>query len=222
MVEIDDIFEISKKHIFEELDYLINKNFPKKPVKSEKIAGISIKVFKEISKTLDEFLKHKKITPNEFHQLKDESFQKIHGKSEFLDKTRIDKLNKIQAKVDTDVNLKKQIKNIEKLKKIESVEEQIKNRKVITKKNKILKRTNQLMKWFGKSGLKTVPFIGTAYALLEPKPLASGELSPELIKEQKLQNFQNTVLNKPKTNKKKPYAVGGKVYSNSIRKPKLI
>ena len=141
MVKIDDIFEINKKHIFEELDYLINKNFPKKPVESEKIRNITVRVFKEISKTLDKLLKQKKITPNEFHQLKDESFKKVHGKGEFLDKTRIDKLNKIQAQTDTDVNLKKQIKNIEKLQKIESVEEQIKNRKVITKKNKILKRT---------------------------------------------------------------------------------
>ena len=65
-------------------------------------------------------------------------------------------------------------------------------------------------KEIGKGGLKMLGPITAAYSLLESKPLASGELSPELMREQKLQQFQENVLNKKN---------GGFISINQLTRP---
>ena len=79
---------------------------------------------------------------------------------------------------------------------------------------KVLKELGQhikpVVKEIGKGGLKMLGPIGAAYSLLESKPVASGELSPELIREQELQQFQENVLNKKN---------GGLVSLNQMTQP---
>tara|TARA_R100001086_G_C11623478_1_gene199512 strand:- start:98 stop:478 length:381 start_codon:yes stop_codon:yes gene_type:complete len=65
-------------------------------------------------------------------------------------------------------------------------------------------------KEIGKGGLKMLGPLGAVYSLLESKPVASGELSPELMREQKLQQFQENVLNKKN---------GGIVSLNQMTRP---
>ena len=65
---------------------------------------------------------------------------------------------------------------------------------------KVLKELGQhikpVAKEIGKGGLKMLGPLAVAYSLLESKPLESGELSPELKRAQKLQQFHEEVLNK--------------------------
>ena len=79
---------------------------------------------------------------------------------------------------------------------------------------KVLKKLGQhikpVAKEIGKGGLKMLGPLGAAYSLLESKPVTSGELPPELMREQELQQFQENVLNKKN---------GGFISINQLTRP---
>ena len=79
---------------------------------------------------------------------------------------------------------------------------------------KVLKKLGQhikpVAKEIGKGGLKMLGPLGAAYSLLESKPVASGELPSELMREQELQQFQENVLNKKN---------GGFISINQLTRP---
>ena len=79
---------------------------------------------------------------------------------------------------------------------------------------KVLKKLGQhikpVAKEIGKGGLKMLGPLGAAYSLLESKPVTSGELPSELMREQELQQFQENVLNKKN---------GGLVSINNLTRP---
>ena len=79
---------------------------------------------------------------------------------------------------------------------------------------KVLKELGQhikpVAKEIGKGGLKMLGPLGAAYSLLESKPVTSGELPSELMREQELQQFQENVLNKKN---------GGFISINQLTRP---
>ena len=79
---------------------------------------------------------------------------------------------------------------------------------------KVLKKLGQhikpVAKEIGKGGLKMLGPLGAAYSLLESKPVTSGELPSELMREQELQQFQENVLNKKN---------GGFISINQLTRP---
>ena len=84
------------------------------------------------------------------------------------------------------------------------------DREAIQVLKKLGENIKPVAKEIGKGGLKMLGPIAAAYSLLESKPLASGELPPELMREQELQQFQENVLNKKK---------GGLVSLNQMTRP---
>jgi len=199
-----DINNPSYQGVLQQTQYLLSKYLPKKPIEPNKLVQIKSNVFKEAEKSIKKLIKSKAITTNESQIIKDRIFQSIQETSDVFDISKI-------KKIDTDTNANKLLQNIENQQKVLTVEERNKQRKVETKQKKLTKRVNRMMKFFGKTGLKVLPVLN----IIDMKNQYDD------IMEQSKKPVEPLTYKKGGQIKRKPYAVGGKVYSNSSRKPKF-
>ena len=199
-----DINNPSYQGVLQQAQYLLSKYLPKKPIEPNKLVQIKSNVFKEAEKSIKKLIKSKAITANESQIIKDRIFQSIQETSDVFDISKI-------KKIDTDTNANKLLQNIENQQKVLTVEERNKQKKVETKQKKLTKRVNRMMKFFGKTGLKVLPVLN----IIDMKNQYDD------IMEQSKKPVEPLTYKKGGQIKRKPYAVGGKVYSNSSRKPKF-
>ena len=199
-----DINNPSYQGVLQQTQYLLSKYLPKKPIEPNKLVQIKSNVFKEAEKSIKKLIKSKAITTNESQIIKDRIFQSIQETSDVFDISKI-------KKADIDANANKLLQNIENQQKVLTVEERNKQRKVETKQKKLTKRVNRMMKFFGKTGLKVLPVLN----IIDMKNQYDD------IIEQSKKPVEPLTYKKGGQIKRKPYAVGGKVYSNSSRKPKF-
>jgi len=197
-----DINNPSYQGVLQQTQYLLSKYLPKKPIEPNKLVQIKSNVFKEAEKSIKKLIKSKAITTNESQIIKDRIFQSIQETSDVFDISKI-------KKIDTDTNANKLLQNIENQQKVLTVEERNKQKKVETKQKKLTKRVNRMMKFFGKTGLKVLPVLN----IIDMKNQYDD------IMEQSKKPVEPLTYKKGGQIKRKPYAVGGKVYSNSSRKP---
>ena len=199
-----DINNPSYQGVLQQAQYLLSKYLPKKPIEPNKLVQIKSNVFKEAEKSIKKLIKSKTITLKESQIIKDRVFQSIQETSDVFDISKI-------KKIDTDTNANKLLQNIENQQKVLTVEERNKQKKVETKQKKLTKRVNRMMKFFGKTGLKVLPVLN----IIDMKNQYDD------IMEQSKKPVEPLTYKKGGQIKRKPYAVGGKVYSNSSRKPKF-
>ena len=205
-----NLYEQSTRIVLSEAEGLLNSKLPKSPIEPKKLVVIKSSVFKDIKNTIDKLIKNKAITEQEGFSLKDKVFQRIQQKSDILDKSKIKSVN-------IDASANKLLKNIENQQKVLTVEESNKQRKVITKQKKLTSKVNKMMKFFGKSGLKVFPVLNIIDMKNQYDQIQSGE-HPMFPSVEKLSQQVYKTGGKVK---RKPYAIGGKVYSNQTRKPKF-
>ena len=199
-----DINNPSYQGVLQQAQYLLSKYLPKKPIEPNKLVQIKSNVFKEAEKSIKKLIKSKTITLKESQIIKDRVFQSIQETSDVFDISKI-------KKIDTDTNANKLLQNIENQQKVLTVEERNKQKKVETKQKKLTKRVNRMMKFFGKTGLKVLPILS----------IVDMKNQYDDIMEQSKKPVEPLTYKKGGQIKRKPYAVGGKVYSNSSRKPKF-
>jgi len=205
-----DLYEQSTRIILSEVEGSLNSKLPKTPIEPNKLVKIKSEIFKDAKKTIDKLVKNKAITQQESYSLKDKAFKIIETKSDILDKSKIKILN-------TDTNANNLLKKIEREQKYLTVEESNKQRKVITKQNRLTSKVGKMMKFFGKTGLKVVPILNIMDMKNQYDQIQSGE-HPMFPSVEKLSKQVYKTGGKVK---RKPYATGGKVYSSQTRKPKF-
>ena len=199
-----DINNPSYQSVLQQTQYLLSKHLPNKPIEPNRLVQIKSGVFKEAEKSIKKLIKSKAITLKESQIIKDRVFQAIQESSDVFDISKI-------KKADIDANANKLLQNIEQQQKVLTVEERNKQRKIETKQKKLTKRVNRMMKFFGKTGLKVLPVLN----IIDMKNQYDD------IMEQSKKPVEPLTYKKGGQIKRKPYAVGGKVYSNSSRKPKF-
>jgi len=199
-----DINNPSYQSVLQQTQYLLSKHLPNKPIEPNRLVQIKSGVFKEAEKSIKKLLQSKAITLKESQIIKDRVFQAIQESSDVFDISKI-------KKADIDANANKLLQNIEQQQKVLTVEERNKQRKIETKQKKLTKRVNRMMKFFGKTGLKVLPILN----IIDMKNQYDD------IMEQSKKPIEPLIYKKGGKIKRKPYAVGGKVYSNSSRKPKF-
>jgi len=199
-----DINNPSYQSVLQQTQYLLSKHLPNKPIEPNRLVQIKSGVFKEAEKSIKKLLQSKAITLKESQIIKDRVFQAIQESSDVFDISKI-------KKADIDANANKLLQNIEQQQKVLTVEERNKQRKIETKQKKLTKRVNRMMKFFGKTGLKVLPVLN----IIDMKNQYDD------IMEQSKKPIEPLIYKKGGKIKRKPYAVGGKVYSNSSRKPKF-
>jgi len=199
-----DINNPSYQGVLQQTQYLLSKYLPKKPIEPNRLVQIKSSVFKEAEKSIKKLIKSKAITLKESQIIKDRIFQSIQETSDVFDISKI-------KKADIDANANKLLQNIEQQQKVLTVEERNKQKKVETKQKKLTKRVNRMMKFFGKTGLKVLPILS----------IVDMKNQYDDIMEQSKKPIEPLTYKKGGKIKRKPYAVGGKVYSNLSRKPKF-
>lgn len=205
-----ELYEQSTRIVLSEVEGSLNSKLPKTPIEPNKLVKIKSEIFKDAKKTIDKLLKNKTITQQESYSLKDKAFKRIEIKSDILDKSKINLKN-------TDSNANNLLKKIEREQKYLTVEESNKQRKVITKQKKLISKVGKMMKFFGKSGLKVLPVLNIIDMKNQYDQILSGE-HPVFPSVEKLGKQVYKTGGKVR---RKPYAVGGKVYSSQTRKPKF-